>query len=51
MNVILPATRTAADFFSSTAFLLLSAAAGAGVVVRVINPGNGGNVTPASPER
>ena len=51
VNVILPATRTAADFFSSTAFLILAAAAGAGVVVRVINPGNGGNVTPVSPER
>ena len=49
VNMILPATRTAAGFFSSTAFLLLAAAAGAGVVVRVINPG--GNVTPVSPEQ
>jgi hypothetical protein len=51
VNLILPATRNAAGFFSSTAFLILAAAAGAGVVIRAVNTGTGGTVTPVSPEQ
>ena len=49
-DVILPVKKST-EFLSSTAFLLLAAASGAGIVAWAVAGDNAGTTVPASPER